>query len=280
MTIGESLEPSGTASIDQDTQDRIHALWDELADFDVAHAEHARSHLLRSICELIDAQNATWIGAVRLGSTKLSASGQPDPIRGWRPRAIRPLHPSSRFEKLTKEQAELLEAGCVDETVIANVAGAGHFRVNLVSELVSPAWYEGDYYRAFYRGAGYGDVIWAGVPVNADAECYFGFNRGLDKPPFGVGEKMIVAAALHGLRWFHRQQLLSEGLSIASAPLTSLERRVLHGLLQGLSDKKIATEQKLGENTVREYVKRIFRKYGVGSRTALMALWLGKSPSP
>ena len=270
---------------DGDTQDRIHTLWDELADFDASQAEAARNHLLSGICALIDAQNASWIGAVRLAGAKPDGAqaGEvmpDDPAAGWRPRMIRQLHPSARLGSLTKEQTELLEAGSVDESIIANVRGAGRFRVHLLSELVSPAWFEGTYYRAFYLGAGTRDTIWAAVPVNADAESYFGFSRGVDRPPFGAAEKATVAAALRGLRWFHRQQMLSEGLGVASVPLTPLEQQVLGGLLQGQGDKQIAAAQNQSEHTTREYVQRILRKYGVSSRTTLMALWLGKATSP
>jgi DNA-binding CsgD family transcriptional regulator len=113
------------------------------------------------------------------------------------------------------------------------------------------------------------------VPINEDAESYFGFYRGLDQEPFGAVEKEIVDQALRGLRWFHRRQFLGEGVGVASAPLTPLERRVLSHLLQGRADREIAAALGQSDHTTREYVKRLFRKYGVSSRTALMALWLG-----
>jgi DNA-binding CsgD family transcriptional regulator len=66
-----------------------------------------------------------------------------------------------------------------------------------------------------------------------------------------------------------------EGLGVASAPLTPTERRILQGLLQGV-DGKADRRRRGAESPHHGHVKRIFRKYGVSSRNALMAPWLGR----
>ena len=103
--------------------DLIHALWDELADFDAARGDDAIGHLMSSLCELVQAQNVSWVGAVRLADIVPG-----DPVRGWRPRTIRHLHPSRQVDAAAQEQMKLLEKGSVDETTIRNVAQAGKFR--------------------------------------------------------------------------------------------------------------------------------------------------------
>ncbi len=259
--------------IDEDIADSVHRLWDELADFDAAQGEAARRHLLARLCELTDSQNATWVGAVRLGEPEPS-----DPIKGWRARVIRQLHPSRTFERIDKELTDQIEAGWVDETVVRNVALAGQYRALRLVDLTSPEWFEGDFYRTYYLDIGCRDAIWAGVPINEDAECYVGLRRDLDHPPFGTAERDVVVYILRGLRWFHRQQMLREGLLVASRPLAPAEQRVLKHLLQGRSEKKIAALLELSQHTVHDYVKSLFRKFGVSSRSALMALWLGHTP--
>lgn len=276
-TLADSTLP-GAASpdsipVDRQMQERVHDLWDALADFDASRMAEARSHLLTGICGLIGAQNAVWFGAVRLGEPHPE-----DPVKGWRPRSICQLHPTQVIEQKAKEQADMLEAGVVDATTLRNVALAGQYRVNRLIELAPDGWFDGAYYRVFYVGAGYRDAIWAGIPINEDAETYFGFYRNLDREPFGMAERDIVAYALRGLRWFYRLQMLSEGIGVASTPLTPTERRVLQGLLQGLTEKQIAAAVAQSPHTTHDHVKRIFRKYGVSSRNALMALWLGRPP--
>lgn len=258
-------------TISDETSDRIHALWDELADFDAARADDALDHLLAGLCRFADAQNANWIGAVRMADILPG-----DPVHGWRPRFVHFLRPSAAIDASVKEQTKNLEQGSVDETTIRNVALAGTFRANRVIDL-APGWFESDYCRRYFTAFGHTDVIWAGVPVNADAECYFGIFRDGDHPRFTPEERDLVGYVLRGLKWFYRRQMLSRGLMVANSPLTAVERQVLGGLLTGLVEKQIAATQGQSHHTTHEYVSNIYRKFGVGNRAALMALWLGKT---
>lgn len=258
-------------TVSDETSERIHTLWDELADFDAASADDALDHLMAGLCQFVDAQNANWIGAVRMADILPS-----DPVHGWRPRVVRFLHPSAQIDAKVKEQTKNLEQGSVDESTIRNVALAGTFRANRANDLVS-GWFESDYCRRYFTAFGVTDVIWVGAPVNADAECYFGVFRAGDHPRFTPAERDLVGYALRGLKWFYRRQMLSRGLMLADSPLTVVERQVLGGLLTGLIEKQIAAAQGQSPHTTHEYVSAIYRKFGVGNRAALMALWLGKA---
>lgn len=257
--------------MDQEQAERIHLLWDELADFDAARTDAALDHLLATLCELVNAQNANWFGAVRM--TDILPG---DPVHGWRPRCVHFLHPSAPLDVSAKEQTKNLEQGSVDETAIRNVSFAGTFRANRIVDLVSEEWFQSDYYRCHFQAFGQADIIWAGVPVNKDAECYLGIFRNVPHPRFSAEERDTIAYTLRSLKWFLRQQLLARGLLVASSPLTPLERGVLQGLLTGQSEKQIAVALNKSYHTTHEYVSSIFRKFGVNNRAALMALWLGK----
>lgn len=259
------------AAMDTAAANRIHVLWDELADFDAALADATLDHLLAVLCDLVDAQNANWVGAVRLPDIVPG-----DPAHGWRPRTIHYLHPSRSIDEKSQEQAKKLDFGSIDETTIRNIALAGQFRTNRLADLVAPDWFDGDYYRLYYRSVDHKDAIWAGVPINEDSECYFGVFRDDAHSRFTAEERDTVAYALRGLKWFHRRQMLSRGLTVASAPLTAMEREVLGGLLGGLTEKQIAADRQQSPHTTHEYVMGIYRKFDVGNRAALMALWLGR----
>ncbi|WP_174803589.1 response regulator transcription factor [Martelella limonii] len=254
--------------------ERIYALWDELADFEASRMPAARHHLLSVVCDMIDAPQADWIGAVRLDDNV-----QRDPLFGWRPRSLSALYPDEETEKTIQQAFALMEKGEPDITTIRNAQLAGKFRVFMLDELATPEWFESNSYKTFYRGLDRLDSIWVGIPINADAEIQIGFHRSLSQEKFSEHERQIVAHALRGIRWFYRLQMLSEGIGVASEPLTPMENRVLHDLLQGLSERKIAEDNGQSHHTVHDHVKRIYRKYGVTSRAALMALWLGK-PTP
>jgi len=258
--------------MEEDSNDFIHTLWDELADFDAARSDEALSHLMGKLCVLAGAWNIAWVGIVRLG-----AAFPCDPIKGWRPRIVRYLNPSPPLEDNAREQMAKLEQGIVDVTSIRNAEGAGAFRANRLCDLVGPEWFESPYYQSHYRGLGTADAIWVAFPVNEDAESWFGIFRAPDYPPFTEAERDTVAYALRGIKWFHRQLMLSNGLLVAVTPLTPAERRVLHLLLTGLSEKLIAAELDRSYHTTHECITAIFRKFGVNNRAALMSLWLGQT---
>ena len=53
--------------------------------------------------------------------------------------------------------------------------------------------------------------------------------------------------------------------------LTPRERQVLQGIVDGLSDKEISTRLNLSTLTIRTYVKHVYRKMQVNSRTQLLS---------
>jgi DNA-binding CsgD family transcriptional regulator len=250
----------------------IHDLWDELADFDASRSDEALAHLMGGLCSLAGARNVTWMGAVRLDT-----SFPDDPAKGWRPRVVNFLHATQPLDAAVREQTEKLELGNVDENIIRNLDGAGTFRANRLRDLVGPEWFESHYYRTYYRGVGHEDAVWVAFPVNKDIESWFGIFRAPDQSPFTESERDEIASVLRGLKWFHRQLMLSHGLLVAVTPLTPAERRVLHLLLTGLSEKLIADQLERSYHTTHEWITSIYRKFGVKNRATLMALWLGRA---
>jgi len=259
------------AMIDQKQQDAIHALWDELSDFDASRSDEALTHLMRHLCALAGARNVAWMGSVRM-----DASFPDDPVKGWRAPLVRFLRPSLQLDDAARAQRELMKEGVVDITTIRNAEGAGTFRANRLRDLVDEEWFNSPYYRTYYQAVGKADAVWVAFPVNEDAESWFGVYRPPEAPPFSESERDLIAYALRGIKWFHRQLMLSYGLLVAQTTLTPAERRVLHLLLTGLSEKQIAAEIERSYHTVHEYVITIFRKFGVNNRATLMALWLGQ----
>lgn len=253
-------------------RERIHILWDKLADFDAAKIDKALTFLQTSLCELVSAQNADWIGVVRL------AAIPGDPVGGWRPPVVRVLRHNDKFLASVKEQTRNLERGIVNDVVIRMVGMSGNFRARRLCDVMSAEWFDTAFYSSYYRDCGHRDAVYVAFPINEDAESYFGLFRDMGQPPFTAEERDTLAYALRGIKWFHRQLLLSHGLLVASTPLTPVERRVLQSLMTGLAEKEIAVAQGQSYHTTHEYVSAIFRKFGVSNRAALMALWLGRTP--
>jgi DNA-binding CsgD family transcriptional regulator len=96
--------------------------------------------------------------------------------------------------------------------------------------------------------------------VASDAVQGFGFMRAANDPPFSDDDRAFV----HLVR--------SECTLFGDEPaLAARARETLGWLLRGASDKEIAFEMRLSVHTVHQYVKTVFRAYGVSSRAQLFA---------
>ena len=250
----------------------IQALWDDMADFDAASSDEALKHLLKFLHAEFDAENVSWLAAIRV------QDAEPDcATHAWRQRAFGYLFPTPELSSRVDTETQRTESNQVDITTVRNVALAGTWRTNRLIDLAGADWFDSDFYRRHYLAHGHADVIWAGCPVNADAELYFGVFRSSEQPRFTAQERDRVGAVLRGLKWFYRHVFISRGLCIANAPLTAMERNVLQGLLAGYTEKQIARDQGQSPYTTHDHVKVIYRKFGITNRAALMAIWLGRS---
>ena len=252
---------------------RIHALWDELADFGAHETDAALLHAMRVLSELAGAQRAFWLGAVRLGI-------ESDPLGGWRIRGVRHMIPTPDGDMIAKLSRQRLDSGTTDAVTIAQVREAGAFRARLLRELAPADFFASADYDLIYRTRGVHGAIFIAFPVNQDAESYFGWYRmGDGATPFSADDRDLLAYALRALKWFHRRAMLHHGLLIARAPLTPMERRLVSLLLTDRVEKEIAHELALTLATTHTYITDLFRKFGVSGRPGLTALWLGKPPS-
>ena len=255
------------------TADRIQAFWDEIADFDAAGSDAALDHLLEFLCVQLQAQNVSWLAGIRMRDI---APG--DTLQGWRPRAYGYLNSTLALDIRAKTARQQIEQGDIDIVIERTVALAGQWRSSRLVDLTEPGWFNSRFYRRYYTDHGQIDAIWAGCPVNADTELYFGIFRALGKPLFSEEDRDLAGAILRGLKWFYRQLLLSYGLGIARESLTETERAVLQRLLSGETEKQAAKGLDQSPNTTHVHVKSIYRKFGISNRASLMALWLNRSP--
>jgi len=272
---GHALQPLEVDRLQQHLG-RIHELWDELSGYGVGQADAALRCCMERIGSWLDVQDAFWIGAVHL--LKCPEQNARDSLSGWRIRAIEHLHPhfhDARHNEKVVKGGQIEDQGA---TNVALAAGAGRFRAYTLQagELVDiDAFRETAHYGFYYRRWGIRDRIWVAAPVNADTESYFCFDRiGEQARLFDDGELALAAFTLRGIKWFHRQLMLSHGLGLSVAPLTHAERRVIRGLLSGATERVIAEKTGLSPGTVHQYACRIYKKFAVRGRLEFTALWL------
>ncbi len=262
--------------LNQTTRRRVHELWDELTEFGASRNEHALDHALTVLSDLLDAQQAYWLGAVRLAD-----AGRGDPASGWRPHSIRYLQSSPDFDALYREMRRQHNSGEVSPCIAPKVRDAGEFRVLIQHELYPGGWLGSSRHNASYAPLGIQDVIFVVMPLGADVESWFAFERIRHAQAcFGERERALLDYAVRPLKWLHRHINLHHGVILADTPLSQSERRVLSSLLTEKTEQEIADERGLTPSTVHTYCKRICRKFNVRGRAGLTALWLGHLSAP
>lgn len=250
--------------------EQIHRLWDELSDFEVSQSGAAAAHLMASLCDDVGAWNATWAGAIRLANAEAT-----DPLQGWRVGAVQALHPVEPYpdEGHFKEILRVWDKREIDPSFLLPLREVGSFRTYSLRRELPGEWFSTPFYERHYGSVGTYDAVFVAFPLNPDCESHFGFYA---RRTFTDGEIAVLAQALRGIKWFHRNLLLSNGLLMASSPLTPTERKVMQLMLTGSPEKHIAHQLGLAASTVHQHIVGIYRKFGVRSRAGLMSLWLNR----
>lgn len=257
---------------DQNENEDINRLWDELTDFRAGHSAAARDHLMEFLRARLKAKNVVWVGAVRTGEDK------EDPLRGWRIGTVHYLHADALNEAAVAKMKKLWAKREADPVNLLSVRGAGEeFRAFTMRQAMPPEWFQAAYYETFYAGRAIFDALIALFPVNRDAESVFLIHADEQRGAFTDADIAFVSRALRGIKWFHRDLMLGQGLLVASAPLSPAERKVLKELLGDATEKEIAQRLDLAASTVHQYVTSVYRKYGVKGRAGLMSLWLNRA---
>lgn len=252
-------------------RDAIHCLWDNVADFPVARTDEAAVCFMEGVSKLVGAGNAFWLGALRMNSTTPA-----DPLRGWRPRANRYLYPSSIHAEAYRAQVAKMHRGEANHANNLAVRDAGVFRSFRMRQELPSAWFREEFYQTYRASRGFHDECYVIFPLHEDCESYFCFLRVESRKNFTAKEEAIAAYAVRGIKWFHRQLVLSHGVLLAEGPLSPAQREIVRLLLTGMGEKEIALEVNKPVNTTHKYITEIFRKFGVNSRASLMSMWLGQ----
>lgn len=251
----------------------VYKLWDELAASPASHIDDACRHLMATVSGWLGADNAGWIGTVRLlhgDHTKRDA------LSGWRTRVITFLHPPDATE--TAAAAEVLAHSGRDPgmSAIATARLSGTFRVHRLRDgfVDFDRFRRTPHYHALYKGFGVDDRLWVGSPIGSGAESFFVFDKRRTSSRFTKADAELAAFTFRGLTWFQRQLLCSHGLLVAQSPLTPTERRVVQMLLTDKPEKEIAAALNQRPGTTHDHVKEIYRKFNVKGRAGLTAIWL------
>lgn len=138
-------------------------------------------------------------------------------------------------------------------------------------------WYRSTAYHDHHRALGMDHALWCfrGIAADPGGDAMSGlfFYREAGRRDFSARQLALVREAQAALT-----PMIGGPLARFSEPspadLTPTARRVLACLLEGDGDKQVAKRLRLSAYTVNDYTKRIYRHFGVRSRSELLARWV------
>lgn len=265
--------PSAASLLPPDLDADLHRIWDRLADHGATRTEEAQLFLMRELKKLVDADDAVWVGVVRLAHGE---KAKRDHQLGWRGRAVVHLEWTDLKREVVAAAMKAQDReGGVDSSV-EMAKRAGKFRTLTLRELHDmETFVRSEHYRTCFVPFNITDRMWCVFPVNEDCEVAYILDRYGDRPGFAERDKHALSAALRPLKWFHRATMLAHGVMLGDKRLTPRERSLCARLLGSESEKEIAESLGLKISTTRGYIQALYEKLGVQGRAGLMALWLG-----
>lgn len=222
--------------------------------------------LLDAVGELVEAPLGTCVVAPRIADLPPD-----DPLCGYR--LLRVYHSSPggsheqrAIEAWTDAPAMMLEEPCNRATARA----AGRDRVVFVREQVDTPVED----LQLMASLGTNDRLTATVSFHPFVEVHYVFSR---RPPAGLfadPQRRFMRGALDLLAPFSARLAAFHGFLEAKEPLQPNERLVFTHLLGPLSEKEIATEMGMTKGALHQYVVRVYRRWGVRSRSELVHRWV------
>jgi DNA-binding CsgD family transcriptional regulator len=141
-------------------------------------------------------------------------------------------------------------------------------------------WYGSEHVQRFRRAARVDSFLYGIYAPGGDTAACFSLHRPWGDRAFSDRERRLVEV-IHGACAFLHEPLSALSPRILRG-LSPRLRDTLHGLARGHSEKQLAAELRLSPHTVHDYVKVLYRHFGVQSRSELLAHCLGhaRHPSP
>lgn len=137
-------------------------------------------------------------------------------------------------------------------------------------------WFEADEYRAtsfferYRRPIGLDDALYSVVPLESGDVSELVFYRREGKPGFSDRDRAFVHMVQLSVTELHTEG--PEGVDLTS--LSPRMRTVCALLLQGRKRRQIAEQLGITEHTARDYMRGVYRHFGVGDHVALMSLFV------
>jgi DNA-binding CsgD family transcriptional regulator len=130
-------------------------------------------------------------------------------------------------------------------------------------------WYASDSYALYQKTVGIDDYLCSVYPLGEGIFSTVGFHREIGRACFSSRDRRLAHIVASEIPWLHR-----EGVPLDSGdrvPELSPRLRTVFGLLlEGWSRQQMADHLGLSAHTIADYIKGVYRHFGVGSQLALI----------
>ena len=225
-----------------------------------ADVETLGKHLMTRICELVGGRMAL-VGVLRIRDGRAG------------PQLIRSVAGGCVDAQLRSAYERYIDGVYATDPTLGLLQNlAGQIVVCAREELIRDRdWYRSPHVAELRREADI-DGYLAGVYPLGQPGLFasFAVSRPWGDKRFGMRERTLLNLLNDELGWFYRR--LSRAAD--DSPLATLApqvRRTLEVLLSGVSEKRAARQLGLSRHTVHDYVKTLYRRFDVSSRSELMA---------
>jgi DNA-binding CsgD family transcriptional regulator len=221
--------------------------------------DEKRHHLMSELCQVIGADCWIW------GVSPFMMPGQ------------QPVYLFQNHGGLDEQRLSLLlraiehpDSGAMTAPIARAMIETGSHVTRLRQQIIPDERFLNSPALPYWAAADVGPIILSLRPVPEFGTTIIAFYRASSAPLFSPREARIAHIVLTEVRWLHE-----EGMPHAAAkPITALPPRcrlILLQLLAGRSRNEIAADLSISIHTVNDYLKQIFRHFGVQSQTQLIA---------
>jgi DNA-binding CsgD family transcriptional regulator len=256
-------------------------LWAEVANFPVWDATAALNHTLGRLCNLLEAEGASWL--VMRKEAKIPRDISPDhyktifeKMEGWSPMAAEYLDSEKTFKRVVERWLMHARKEGVDPMSQSILDGAGKRSRACIRHDVTTDQEWADHWlsKKFLQFYGIGERLVACIPLNPTCESVIIIDRPIGADPFTPEDREFMNVAIASMPHLHNRLCMERGLLMSSSMLSNREIDTYRLLLTDLSENQIADRLKLSTHTVHDYARQLYRKFGVKGRVGLMAMVL------
>lgn len=228
-------------------------------------SEAQRRHALEGMAALVGAQVGVWARADGITTGRMSFHREID--FGWS---------SDSERRVFLEYTETAPYQSLDPSISAlarqTTSAMGTFtREQLLDDRT---WYGSEHVQRFRHPARVDSFLYGIYAPGGDTAAGFSLHRTWGDRAFSERERRLVDVLHRACAFLHAPPERSPAILQGLSPRL---RDTLRGLAGGRSEKQLAAELKLSPHTVHDYVKALYRHFGVQSRSELLARYLGTS---